>query len=36
MSRRIITVGDMTDHNGVVATGSPKYKLWGRAGCAAA
>ncbi|CAG9165715.1 hypothetical protein LMG23992_00580 [Cupriavidus laharis] len=29
--RRIITVGDVTDHNGVVATGSPTYKLWGRA-----
>ncbi|WP_368041383.1 PAAR domain-containing protein [Cupriavidus taiwanensis] len=31
MSRRIITVGDMTDHNGMVATGSPRYKFWGRA-----
>ncbi len=36
MSRRIITVGDMTDHNGVVAKGSPKYKLWGARRSAAA
>ncbi len=30
-SRRIIAVGDITDHNGVVATGSPRHTLWGRA-----